>query len=311
MNPKFHEEYLPMLAGLTVSIIFGFSFLFTKEGLDVLKPFQLLAFRFTFATLLLTILRIFGIIKINYKGKRIKILLFLALFQPVLYFIFEVTGVNMTSSSEAGMMIALIPVFVTILAAIFLNEKPTKKQLFFVIISVFGVIFITVMKDNLNTNGNIVGIFVLLGAVISAGVFNILSRKSSLHFKPVEITYIMLLIGAIVFNLISITRHIIEGNIHHYLIPLTNVKALISILYLGGLSSVVAFFMLNYMLSKIEASRSSVFANITTIVSIVAGVLIRKEPFYWFHIVGSIMIIMGVWGTNYYGVKKKKELSDA
>lgn len=41
--------------------------------------------------------------------------------------------------------------------------------------------------------------------------------------------------------------------------------------------------------------------------SIVAGVLIRHEPFYWYQIVGAIMILSGVWGTNYFGSKINRE----
>jgi len=56
--------------------------------------------------------------------------------------------------------------------------------------------------------------------------------------------------------------------------------------------------MMNYMLSKIPASNSSVFSNLTTVVSIIAGVFIRHEAFHWYQFAGSVVIILGVWGTN-------------
>lgn len=300
MNLK--REYLPMIAGLAVATIFGFSFLFTKQALEGINPFHLLGFRFAVAFILLTILRFLGIIKVDVKGKRLNLLLLLALFQPVIYFICETTGIKLTSASEAGMMVALIPVAVTILGALFLKEIPTKKQFVFIITSVFGVLFIIIMKSNPEVEGQLTGIFILLGAVISAGIYNILSRKSSLQYRPVEITYIMMLIGAIVFNLIATVQHIIEGNLHNYLQPLSNSSILIAIGYLGILSSVLAFFLLNFMLSEIEASRAAVFTNLTPVIAVIAGVVFRNESFYWFHAVGGFLILIGVWGTNYYGV---------
>lgn len=72
------------------------------------------------------------------------------------------------------------------------------------------------------------------------------------------------------------------------------------------MASVVAFFMVNYTLAKLEASQSAVFANISTIISIIAGVVFLKENIYWFHFIGGFMIITGVWGTNYFGNKETK-----
>ncbi len=299
------KDQSAIVAGFVTSFIFGLSFLFTKEALETLTPFHLLALRFSFAAVLLTILRVFGVIKINFKAKNLGLLILLGFFQPVIYFVCETLGLQLTTSSEAGMMIALIPVLVTILAALFLSEIPSKKQLLFVILSVAGVIFIILMKGNTQTEGDLLGIFLLLGAVLSAGFFNIISRKSSLKFKPVEITYIMMWMGAIVFNSISLYQHFKTDELSSYFIPLFDIKILGAIFYLGIISSVIAFFLVNFMLSKMEAARSAVFTNLTTIISIVAGVLFRDEPFYWFHMLGSIMILLGVWGTNYYGTNKR------
>ncbi|AKL96269.1 permease of the drug/metabolite transporter (DMT) superfamily [Clostridium aceticum] len=298
------NQYLPIAAGIFVAIIFGFSFLFTKAALDLLSPFHLLGFRFAFATITLLLLQVLKIIKINLLGKGTQMLLFLALFQPLLYFICETLGVSRTSASEAGMMIALIPIVVTILAAIFLGEKPTKLQLVFICLSVVGVIFIIAMTGNIRVGENFVGMFILLGAVFSAGVFNVMSRKSSLHFKPVEITYVMMWVGVIVFNTIAVLQHINQGNLMNYFEPLKNMKVFVSIAYLGVLSSVGAFFMLNFMLAKVEASKAAVFTNLITVISIIGGVVFRNEHFYWFHGVGAFMILLGVWGTNYFEKQK-------
>ncbi|RKD22364.1 Permease of the drug/metabolite transporter (DMT) superfamily [Caminicella sporogenes DSM 14501] len=300
------EKYLPYLAGVGMSLIFGFSFLFTKEALSGIGPFHLLGFRFGIAALTLSLLKIFKIINVDYRGKGLHKLIAIALAQPVTYFIFEVFGIKMTTASESGMMIALIPVVVTVFAAIFLKEYPSKIQIIFVGLSVVGTIFIIIMKSS-EIGSNISGIIVLLMAVLCASIFNILSRKYSAEFKPVEITFAMMWIGAIAFNFIAVLEHLLKGEITRYFEPLLNYKVLSSILYLGILSSVIAFFLVNYTLSKLEASRSAVFANLSSVVSIIAGVLIRHEPFYWYQFVGAVMILTGVWGTNYFGSKFHKK----
>jgi drug/metabolite transporter (DMT)-like permease len=293
-----YKAYLPYLSGFAVALIFGLSFMFTKQALETLPTALLLSSRFSLAALLMTFLWLSGVININLKNKPLKKLMLLSLFQPIAYFIFETTGVKLTSSSEAGIMIALIPVVVTIFAAVFLKERPSKSQLFFIVSSVLGVIFIVLMSGSENSTGHFAGILSLFGAVLAAGVYNILSRKLSANFTPVEITFAMMWTGAAVFSIISAVTGIINGNLDDYITYLSSASTLIPILYLGILSSVCAFFMMNYMLSKIPASNSSVFSNLTTVVSIFAGVFIRHETFHWYQFAGSVIIILGVWGTN-------------
>lgn len=174
------RKYFPYLAGLIFSSIFGFSFLFTKEGLELMTPFHLLGFRFAIAFIALSILRFIGIININLKSKNLKKLFLLALFQPGIYFICETTGMLYTTSSEAGMMIALIPVAVTILAALILNERPTFIQSIFVALSVGGVFFIIFNRGASPIEGNYLGPLRYLVWVFIVLLFNI---AELIHFN--------------------------------------------------------------------------------------------------------------------------------
>ena len=304
---EFIRNYRLIFAGALVSTIFGFSFMFTSKGLDVIEPFHLLGFRFALAFIVFTVIKISGGIKIDIKGKNLLPLIPLTLMEPVIYFICETIGIGMTSSSRSGNDYSFGSVFTTVLGAIYLKERPTLVQFGFILLSVSGVIFMTVMKGSVQVGANTLGSLILLGSVFSAGMFNVFSRKLSSDYSPVEITYIMTWVGAIVFNGISVIQHFNRGNLQYYFFPLTNIEALISIFYLGVLSSVVAYFMLNYLLSQVEASRASVISNIATVISIIAGVVFINEPFYLFNVVGGIMILCGVWGTNYYRRKEEKK----
>ncbi|HBI55891.1 MAG TPA: hypothetical protein DDY38_03570, partial [Firmicutes bacterium] len=110
-------------------------------------PFHLLGLRFAAAVLTLILLRLLGIVTIKVTWPQFKALLPLAFFQPILYFPFETLGVQLTSSSQGGMMIAAIPIFVTILAAVVLKERPRPLQYPFILASVGGVIFIMAMQN--------------------------------------------------------------------------------------------------------------------------------------------------------------------
>ena len=73
---------------------------------------------------------------------------------------------------------------------------------------------------------------------------------------------------------------------------------MIAILYQGIGCSVIAFFLSNIAISKIGVNRTASFIGISTVVSIVAGALILKENFSVYQLIGTIVIIMGVYVAN-------------
>lgn len=301
---KNKNSTLPMVAGLGSSFIFGLSFLFSKKALAHAEPLELISFRFLTALIVMSALLLLKVIKVNYKGKDLKGLMLLGFMEPVVYFIFETYGIKYSSSSQAGLMISLIPIFVVILSAYFLKEKPSRLQLAFIVLSVAGVMYIGIMGSSGSGGGSLFGMVLLLGAVLSAAAFTIISRKLSGKFTPIELTYSMMVEGAVIFTLMSLINHLVKGTLPQFFKPLQSRDFIISVVYLGILSSIVAYFLINYTLSKIEASKSAVISNMATIVSIVAGVVVLKENFAYYHVIGSIMILAGVWGTNYLDVKK-------
>ncbi|TNF06740.1 MAG: EamA/RhaT family transporter [Bacillota bacterium] len=285
------------VAGVIYATIFGFTFMFSKVALEHVRPIGLIAYRFLIAFICLEILRQFKVFKISINKSNFLPLFWVALFQPVLYFLFETFGILKTTSGEAGMMIALIPIFVTILSAIIMKEKPRLIQFLFIILSVSGVLFIQIMKSNSGVSLAFAGLMLLLGAVISAALFNIASRSASKKVKPHELTYFMMLFGSIVFNIMYITQLAIEDSITRYVTNLYHIELLLPILYLGIVASIGGFFLVNFALSRVPAHVSSIYANLSTIVAIVAGALILNEKLYYYHFLGGFMIITGVYGT--------------
>lgn len=101
----------------------------------------------------------------------------------------------------------------------------------------------------------------------------------------------------------------IEGTTGEFFQPFSNIKFLLAILYLGILSSLGTSYLSNYALSKIAAAQMSVFSNVATLITIIAGVLFLNEAFHFYHLIGEIMIIIiiGVIRTNFAGKKRKKD----
>lgn len=297
------KKNLVYLAAVSYAVITGLSFLFAKMALTVADPLDLLAHRFTASFVVVLIVLLFKLVKVNYNLEKIKKILPLALLYPMSFFAFQTFGLQYASSSEAGIMIASAPVFTLILASFFLGEKTTVLQKVSVIVSVLGVIYITLMKGSSLEISNIKGIVLLLLSALSFSGYSVMARVLTRDFSSTELSFIMIILSFISFNVLAIGRNLMNGTLGTFLLPFTNIQFLISIIYLGVLSSLVTSLLTNYILSKIEASKMSVFSNLGTVISIVAGVVFLKEEVFYYHIIGSLLIVGGVVGTNFLDKK--------
>ena len=90
------------------------------------------------------------------------------------------------------------------------------------------------------------------------------------------------------------------GGLHSELItvPAQSGQFWLAVVYLGVLSSGVAYGLLNFANSHLTVSESSLFSNVTTVVSVLAGVILLKEPFSLWQILGVAVILVCVFIAN-------------
>lgn len=289
-------------AALAAQVIFGFSFMFTKIALGFASPITVIADRYIVAFIGLSAVVLITKTKIK-SLKNIWKLVLMSLFQPVLYFLFESYGIEMTTSAFSSIMISLIPVVSMISGIFFLKEVPTVTQYLFTALSVIGV---AVMALAGKADGTVtwLGILLLLGAVLSSVAYNTASRKISAEFGVMERTYAMAIIGLVVFGSLALIE-----NIHKpmdVIIHFADVRYLTAIMYLGIASSVIAFLFLNYANTYLPVSKTTVFSNITTVVSVFAGAVFLDEKITILSLVSTIMIVVGVWGVQMQNIRRKE-----
>ena len=291
------------LSALMAQVIFGFSFMFTKIALGSASPLTVIADRYLMAFLGMSIVMLFRKTKIKFT-KDIWKLVVMSLFQPVLYFLFETYGIKLTTSAFSSIMIALIPVVCMISGIFLLKEVPRPMQYVFTALSVMGVVIVALAGK---ADGTVtpLGVLLLFGAVVSSATYNITSRKISGEFSALERTYAQTIIGLFVFVVIALFENIKTPQ--NLVIHFANPEYFWAIFYLGIVSSVLAFVLLNYANSHLPVAKTTVFANITTVVSVIAGAIFLKEKFTWQTALATSMIILGVWGVQALQVKNKRE----
>ena len=299
------RKNLAILEALCANIIFGASFLFSKLALEVADTFILLSVRFIIAFALLNLLVLVRVGKISLKGKAVKPLLLIGLIQPFLYFIGEQYGIKYTSSAFAGIMIGTIPVVVLAFAAIFLKELPTKTQVLFAVLSLLGVSAISLLGGE--SVVTVRGVLLLCFAVLVAAVFSILARKLPKSVTAFERTYVMFAIGAVCFTFVALGKFG-GGYFGEVARAFASPNFVLALLYLSVVSSIIAFLLFNDALTRITLAQSTSFANVTTVVSVVAGIVFLKEPFSPLQAAFAGLIIVSVWGVNRFVRKDAGEM---
>lgn len=303
-----HHERIGILAAIIGNGIFGFSFMFSRIALEIAQPFVLLMDRFILAFALLSLLAIWARrkkigmgqgevhwLRFDLRGKPVLPLLCMGVVQPVAYFLCESYGIRLTNSTFAGVIIATAPLAGLIAAFFTLHEIPNRSQVVFSVLSIAGVVMMTLLQQS-EGDVRLIGALILLGAVVSGTMFNVISRKLSQKFSALERTWMMMGVAAAVFTLLALLQ--CRGDMEQMIAPLRNRNFILALMYLGGLSSVIAFMALNVAAGKLTVAKNMAFCNLTTVLSLFAGVVFLHEPFSPLSLAASILIILGIWGVQ-------------
>lgn len=280
---------------ILMTIIVGLSFIFVKIGLQHADSYEFLAHRFTIAFVVIFLMRITGLVKHEKKSKKEWIeIVIVSMLYPLAFFLFQTIGMQYSTVSHAGIIMAILPVATVIAAAIFLKERTSTIQKIGILLSASALVFIFLMNSNTDSGFNVRGsIFLILSVLVMVGYYmkgKVLMQKHN----SMDLTSVMITIGFIVFNSINIIRQLNSGTISEYFTAFTNMSFLISIVYLGVLSSVLTSFLSNYALSHVNTYQVSIFNNLSPLITIFAGVLFMHDTLSAVQITGATIVIVGV-----------------
>ena len=290
-----NRSRLAIVAAAAVYIFWGFTFLASAVAQGISTPFVLLAYRFDSAALLMAIPLLIGKQKISLRGKNIKALLMLGLMEPCLYFIGEQYGVRYTNSAFSGVIIAVIPIVTLMLSAIVLNDRPSPAQWLFSLLSIAGVVVITLSEGG---EGAVrpLGVLCLIGAVLTGSACTVISRRTSDNFSVYERTLVMQLMGAVFFTALALMEN--AGNPSALIEPLAHKDFVLAVLYLSVFASVLGYTLFNYAIAYAPVARVVILVNLTTVISVIAGVIILGDHFSPVSAVAMLAVLVGIWGVQ-------------
>lgn len=303
MDQKPHMKVYGM--AVMFSVLVGFSFLGVKTCVPVASGLQILVHRYNFAFLAILLLMAFRVVRVDLRG-RSKKNLFLTAGTYIGFMALQVVGMFYSTSIEASILFAIVPILAQIIAAVFLGEKATLIQNLFVGLSVAALIVMLVMGSS-SLSFHVGGTVLLLLSSVCMAVSNVFMRYVRTEYRPIEISTAIIIGGWAVFNIAFLIQGAIQGTIGTYFAPFRHVEFVIAAAYLGIGCILLSAQLMSYLLSKLAAVKATIFGNVSTAISIIAGVVILGEPLMPYHIICAVLIITGVVGLSLSGKKPGKK----
>lgn len=281
---------------IILSVIWGSSFILIKKSLDHFSPYQVGALRVLIAGIILMPV---AISKYRlFPKKHLKWLILAAFtgnFIPM--FLFPIAETQI-SSSIAGIINSMMPIFVIIVGALIWKFETTKRQMTGVFISFTGVCLLAFGGDD-STQFKIFPILLLLLATLCYAM-STTTVKSKL--MDVSSTVLSAFVFSFVLFLPSLIALLSTGFISQFTFTKENMIGLGFVSLLSVFGTGLAM-MMNYRLLKVS---TPLFASTVTllmpIVAIIWGVL-DGEKLTALQFAGTIVIIAGL---IFLRVKKQK-----
>jgi drug/metabolite transporter (DMT)-like permease len=290
------KNLFPAYPGLTfAAVAWGISFIATKVAVAEAPPPVIVWLRLTIGLVILLVFIISrGLLKLpTFKdGCYFALLGFIGI---TLHQWLQSTGLVTSQASTTSWIISTAPIFIALLAWIFLREKLSLIAIAGICLATLGVLLVV-------TGGNFSGVFTSkigtsgdLLVLISApnwAVFSVLSRRVLKKFPTLFVLFYVMLFGWVFSSIHFIS---IQGWIFFHQI---SYAGWLAIGFLGIGCTALAYIFWYDGLQAITASRAGIFLYIGPLISSVAAAIILGETITLPALFGGILILSGVWLVN-------------
>ena len=260
-----------------------------------IPPFSLNFYRWLFAGLILLPFTIKEIIKkkdyiLNNVGFFIilgvtSITIFNSTVYYSLYYMQVISGV---------LMISTIPVWIMFISSILGIEKTNRFQIFGVILSLLGVLFI-ITKSDLEIIKNLAfnrGDLIMASGMFAWALYSALLKKKTYEISQITLLEVVIITG--LFFLIPI--YVLEMNLGNPII--IGKPFILTLSYVVLFPGLASFFFWIKGIDIIGANRAGVFLHLMPVFGSIMAIILFDEKFMIYHLLGAIFIIAGITLSN-------------
>jgi len=276
-----------------LGFFWGSSYLFIKIGVeDGLTPFTLITFRLLIGFLLLLTVVLVARERIPPFGRIYGHLFVMGAINIAVPFSLITWAEQSVDSSVAAILNAAVPLFVLLIAAVFLkDERLTANRVLGLVVGFVGVVVLVGFNPSDLASGNLAGEIALIGSTISYACGAVYARRNIHGLRPMIPAIFQVGFGLLI---VSVLAFAFENPLATQFTP----ASLFSVIWLGLLGSGLAYLVFFRLLGRWGATRTSMVAYLLPMYGIVLGALVLNEPVDGRLVLGTALIIGGVALVN-------------
>jgi len=227
--------------------------------------------------------------KVIYRPGTWKALLCMAICEPCLYFVLEARALENTSASQAGIVVATLPLLVAVAARFFLNEPLTRRNLIGLFIAIVGTCWLSVTSEATESAPNpMLGNLLEFVAMFCATGYIVILKRMTAYYPPLFLTAVQAVVGCAFFlPLLFLPSTTLPTAL--------DIEPVLAVVYLGACVTLAAYGCYNFSLSRIPAGQASVFVNLIPVFTVFLGWLILDEQLTPRQYGAALLIFWGVW----------------
>ena len=258
-------------------------------------PYSLAFFRWILVWIILLPFTYKEISRIKTEVKNNLSLFFILGFTSVgIFSAFTYNALNYTQVINASLFNTAIPVSIILVCFLLKIEKTNIFQISGLIVSVLGILAIITRLDLnilLTLNFNKGDIYMVI-AIISWGIYSAFLKKKTFDISLLSLVHVVCTFGLIIlfpaflFELAQEKTTEINSNLIYIL------------LYIAIFPSIGSYYCWAGAVSIIGANRAGIFLSLIPLFSTIFAMIFFNEKFLFFHFIGSVLIILGLFLSN-------------
>ena len=278
------------------SLFWAGNFMIGKYAfLTDIPPLSLVFYRWSLVWIILLPFTYKEIIK--YKdtiSNNLPLLFFLGLTSVGLFNSFTYLSLIHTQVINASLFNTAIPAIIILLCFLFKIEKTNKFQILGLIISACGILaIITKLKLDILISLNFnKGDLIMIGGVLTWGIYSTLLKKKQFTLPLLTLVHVIC-----TFGLISVFPQFLyefsNGQIINF-----DINLVYTLIFLALFPSIGSYYCWAGAVSIIGANRAGISLSLIPLFSSIMAIVLYGEQFQFFHLIGAILIILGLFLSN-------------